>query len=114
MTGQSAAHDDEIYTEAEAAALTIGNDGYKAPGHTAPLAMLPGASTVGICDHTFELQSMRNTIAALRAENQLLKAQAEESAEIISELRRLCAPMSPAVIVPPYVLTCGPLPGERE
>lgn len=58
----SAAYDDE-------------RDEYTAPGHTAPIALLPGAGEVAWCDHTFELNSMRITIADLRAENDNLRAE---------------------------------------
>ena len=54
--GDSAAHDDE----------------YTAPGHAFPLTLTPS-----ICPHTFELQSMRQTIAALREENAQLKKRLE-------------------------------------
>lgn len=116
--GYSVAHDDQFATD------PIGGDDYDLALREAGggIALIPGHSTVALCDHTFELQSMRNTIEALRAENEFLKEYqrkcveivAEESAKIIAEMRRLCAPMSPAVITPPYIPTCGPLPGERE
>jgi len=51
-------------------------DEYQAPGHTAPimpLAMVPGAGGVGLCEHTFELQSMRRAIDDLRAFNAELR-----------------------------------------
>lgn len=39
----------------------------------APIALLPGAGSVALCDHTFELQSMRRAFNDLRAFNAELR-----------------------------------------
>ena len=67
----SAAHDDEI-TNLEYTPVVM------------PLALVPGGIFGGaLCDHSFELQSMRLTIDALREENAQLKErlEAERDAE---------------------------------
>ena len=69
----SAAHDDEI-TDLEYTPVVM------------PLALVPGGIFGGaLCDHSFELQSMRLTIDALRAENEQLKERLEETADAAFE-----------------------------
>jgi len=47
---------------------------------------VPGGIFGGaLCDHSFELQSMRLTIDALRAENEQLKERLEETADAAFE-----------------------------
>ena len=60
---------------------------YTAPGHdnalSMPIALVPSA----LCEHTFELLSMRATIENLRAENDNLRAELQSASETIEDMR---------------------------
>lgn len=104
-TGENAAHDDEF------AADPIGGDDYdlalrEAGAGIAPIALLPSAGDVALCDHTFELQSMRKTITALRAE-------CERMALMLAALGYMSGNES-VFPSPPWIVTSCPLPGERD
>lgn len=82
----SAAHDDEWDAD-----ILTGIDGfidneYTAPGHTSPIALLPSAGEVALCDHTFELESMRITIDALRSNVEYWKGAAEKCLGLARDL----------------------------